>query len=272
MNKIQKNITFIGSGNMAEAIISGLLGKRYVQSNSITVTDIRKERLSYLKNKFQIKISFTNIEAVNKADIIILSVKPQQIEEVIKEISSKINKRHIVVSIAAGITTKFIEKLLPKGIPVIRIMPNTPALVGAGAIAISKGKFAGASEMKLANKLFSSSGIVIELPEAKIDAVTALSGSGPAYIFYLSEILERTGIDMGLSKDISKILSRQTIYGAGKMLIEQNIPSEELKRKVTSPGGTTEAALKFLESNSFAEIFEQAVKRAMKRAKELARK
>lgn len=266
---MNKKIAFIGAGNMAEALLSGFLKSRLASKNHITVSDIRVDRLGYLKKKYGISTEKDNLKAVNSADIIFLAVKPQQVGEVLKEVSQGIRTSQLIISIAAGITTNLIEQYL-KGSAVIRTMPNTPALAGEGAIAVCAGKKARRNHLELAKKLFSTVGKVVALSEDKMNAVTALSGSGPAYIFYLAEAMEKAGEAMGLSKEISEILSKQTILGAGRLLMTSKLNSSELRRMVTSPGGTTEAAIKHFEEKELLDIIKTALRRAKKRAEELA--
>ena len=268
---IKKNIVFLGAGNMAEALIKGMVGSGLVLPSCITATDTRPERLAYLRRKLRIKTLRDNRTAVGNADIIFLAVKPQQMESVLSETGASLRPSQIVISIAAGITSGYIERFLPKGTPVIRSMPNTPALLGAGAIALAAGKCATRAHIALSKILFSVSGAVVELPEAQINAVTALSGSGPAYVFYLAEAMTKAGVALGLPDDIAALLARQTVFGAGKMLGELSTPTAELRRNVTSPGGTTAAAIEVLEKNKFADTLCRAIGRAEKRARELAR-
>jgi pyrroline-5-carboxylate reductase len=267
---INKKICFLGAGNMAEAIISGLLKSRLVAPGNITACDIRKERLSFLKKKYKITVESENIKAVSKSDVIFVSVKPKDVASLLCEISPGLSKNKVVVSIAAGITIRSIEKEL-RGIPVIRTMPNTPLMVGFGAIGLSKGRWAQKKHLDLVSALFSVSGKVVKLPESKLNAVTALSGSGPAYVFYVCEAMEKAGALMGLPKDVSKVLTIQTILGSAKMLELSGVPAQELRRRVTSPGGTTEAAVKYFEANKFEDIFVRALRKAKDRAQELSK-
>lgn len=271
MKSINKKIAFIGAGNMGEALLAGLLTCKTVPLKNIIAADVRKERLAYLKKKYRVATTDKAAEAIGRADVVFLSIKPQYMEQLLQEAGGGIRKTQLVISIAAGITTRFIERFLPKGTPVIRSMPNTPALLGAGAIAVAKGKYAGRKDIELAMQLFSGSGMVLELPESKINAVTAVSGSGPAYVFYLCEAMTRGGVLAGLPKETADKLARATVLGAGKMLAAMATPAQELRRNVTSPGGTTEAAIAYLESNDFIEIMAQAIDRARKRAGELAK-
>lgn len=264
---MNKNITFIGAGNMAEALISGFLKSGLVSRSRITAADVRSARLAYLKKKHGIRVEKSNRDAVKNADIVFLAVKPQQMDDVLCDISLFVKKTQLVVSLAAGITTKFIERYIKA--PVIRSMPNTPALVGEGAIAVSKGSLATAKDLSTAKELFSAVGMVVALSEEHLNAVTALSGSGPAYVFYLAEAFEKAGEHLGLSKEISASLAKQTIFGAGKLLKQSKLNSSALRTMVTSPGGTTEAAIKHFEKHEFLNIVRGALRKARQRASEL---
>jgi pyrroline-5-carboxylate reductase len=263
-------ISFLGAGNMAEAIINGLLKSRVSKPGNICASDISKTRLQYIAKRYGIKAVSDNTAAVKSSTIIFLAVKPQQVTEVLKDIAGSITKNHLVVSIAAGITTSLIEKHLGNKLRVIRSMPNTPALLGAGAVAVCAGKYSSKTDVALAKELFSSVGIVAVLKESQMNAVTAVSGSGPAYVFYLAEALEAAGTALGLPAEVSRQFSRATISGAGRMLAEIDESAQDMRRKVTSPGGTTAAAVKYFEQKGFRRIIRQAVGCAVKRAKELS--
>lgn len=256
---------------MAGALIGALTASRLVKPANITASDTRKEQLVLIKKKNKIKIAINNSDTVKNSDIIFLAVKPQQMEALLKDTGHLFHHSQIVISIAAGITTSYIEKFMPENVCVIRVMPNTPALIGAGASVVCGGKNAGQKQMRLAEKLLSTAGLVVEIDERQINSVTALSGSGPAYVFYIAELLEQAGIEMGLPQNISSALARQTVYGAGNML--QCLPdtAARLRQNVTSPGGTTEAALNYLATKKFDKIFIQAVHRAQKKAEELSK-
>lgn len=262
-------IAFIGAGNMAGALIEAIVNSGKVSGKNIIISDIDKQKLKRLSQKYKTITAKSNTEAVSNAQVIFLAVKPQQLDDVLKELKQEISPEKLVVSICAGITTRHIETILSIKVPVIRLMPNTPSLVGQGATAITRGRFASEKQRRFIKGLLSDSGIVVELDEKKFDAVTALSGSGPAYVFYLCEAMQNAGIDMGLGKDIAAKLSRQTIYGAGLMLAKSEKQAKELRSNVTSPGGTTESAIKCLESGDFMKIFIQAVKKAKHRSEEL---
>ena len=256
---------------MAEAIIAGLVKSGQNLPKDIIVLDVNPVRRELLKKKYKVNVTDTSKTSIEGSGVVILAVKPQVIEGLLKETGRYFKPGQLVVSIAAGITIGYIERFLKPGIPVVRTMPNTLLLCGAGATAVSGGKYAEKQHIETVKKLFSVSGSVVKIPESKLNAVTALSGSGPAYVFYLAELLKAAGIKMGLKDDIADKLSRQTVYGAGKMLKERDSAASELRKNVTSPGGTTEAALNYLFKKDFAGIFIEAVKQAEQRADELAR-
>ena len=265
-----KKICFLGAGNIAEAIISGIINSDKSIRKNIIATDIRKERLTYISNKFGIKVTTDNINAVRESDIIVIAVKPQQIKNLLEEISGKIKSSQLVISVAAGITTKYIESFLGK-VPVIRTMPNTPVLVQEGMIAYCKGKYAKKEHENLVKELFESVGKVIHLDEKLFNAVTAVSGSGPAYIFYFAESLIKSAEKLGIERKTAKILTIQTISGASKLMKNSDDEPEILRAKVTSPGGTTEQAINTFEKNKLHKIIEKAVISACKRAKQLSK-
>jgi len=266
----EKRVAFIGCGNMGSVLISGTLSSGLISKDKVLVTDIRPERLEYIREREGISITEKNREAVEKSDVIVLAVKPQVIGKVLSEIRDVVTGDKVIISIAAGITTGFIEEALGKEVPVVRVMPNTPCLVKTGASGISPGKYAGEEEETIAEEMFRGVGIVVKVPEQMLDAVTALSGSGPAYIFYIIESLIEAGMEMGLSEDDARKLVSQTVLGAARMFVETGESPQVLRAKVTSPGGTTEAALKYLEEEGFQKILIAAVKEAAKRSKELS--
>jgi pyrroline-5-carboxylate reductase len=215
------------------------------------------------------KVSADNANTANNADIIILAVKPQNMASTLKELASAIDNSKIVISIAAGITTFFIEESLPKGVRVLRVMPNTPALVGEGAAAIAKGSHATNADVKLTRFIFDAVGTSFEVDEKLMDAVTGLSGSGPAYFFLIIEALIEAGVKLGLPRDLAAKLSAQTMLGAARLCIQSDKEPAELREMVTSPGGTTAAGLKVLNEGKVRETFILAIEAATKRSKEL---
>lgn len=256
---------------MGEALVSGLLKSGHWKPSQITVCDVRHDQLVQLQLRYKVRASADTRWAVREADILLLAVKPQQMAHVLGEIGPVIRPAQLVLSIAAGVPTEFIEKSLAKGVPVIRIMPNTPALVGAGAAALARGRWAKAPHEKIAQGIFGTIGKVVTVAERDIDAVTAISGSGPAYVFYLAEAMQQAGRSLGLAPQIADGLVRQTLYGAGLLLSQSHEEPQTLRQRVTSPGGTTEAAVKVLEKLGVKGAFSKAIKGAHRRAQELSK-
>ena len=269
--RMAKTIVFLGGGNMGEALVAGLLAAKRWPSSSVTVTDKRPEQLIRLKKKYRVGVAADNRTAVKGKAVLVLAVKPQQMREVLTEIASVVSTKTLVLSIAAGIPCALIETFLKPGTPVVRVMPNTPALVGAGAAAIAGGRAAKASHLKVADSILSTVGTVVRVPESAMDAVTAVSGSGPAYVFYVAEAMIDAGVALGLSPTTAGALVRQTILGAGKLLSSSPEEPQELRRRVTSPGGTTQAALDVLEYGNLKALFSKALHRAAERSDQLSR-
>ncbi|MDR2709319.1 MAG: pyrroline-5-carboxylate reductase [Elusimicrobiota bacterium] len=267
--EIGKKIVFVGSGNMARAIISGIISAGMISPTNVICNDIVKDKLDKLSHDFGISIAKDKRTALLGADIIFLSVKPQDIANVLTEITHFIQTGAIIISIAAGITTDLIEKYLDKKVAVIRAMPNTPAMVGSGATALCAGKYANSAQLQKAQFLFSAVGKVVIEDESNFDAITALSGSGPAYVFYLCELMAQAGQELGLKKEIAEAFAAQTVYGAGKMLVKSGASATELKQRVKSPKGTTEAALNYFEECKFKDIVLEAVRLAKIRSQQL---
>lgn len=266
-----KHITLVGGGNMGEALVAGLLRSGSWKPSQITVCDIRADQLAQLQLRYKIRASADNRWAVREASVLLLAIKPQQMPHVLKEIGPVIRASQLVLSIAAGVPISFIEKHLAKGVPVIRVMPNTPALIGSGAAAMARGRSAKSQHEKIARGILGTVGSVVTVSEKDLDAVTALSGSGPAYLFYLAEAMQEAGNRMGLTAHVADGLVRQTLKGAGQLLAQSHEEPRTLRQRVTSPGGTTEAAVKVLEQSRVRASFTKAIQRAQKRARELAR-
>lgn len=265
----ERRIAFIGAGNMASALIHGLLSSGVGARERIVATDVRAEALAELHARHGIATTPDNRTAASAADVLVLCVKPQVLPAVLDELRDHVGRDALVVSIAAGVPTAVIERGLGAGVRVVRAMPNTPALVLAGASAIAPGSAATGSDLALARALFASVGVVEEVQEPLLDAVTGLSGSGPAYVFLLVEALTAAGVQVGLSAPTAAALAAQTVYGAAKLLHESGESPEALRRKVTSPGGTTQAGLERLAERGFADVVRDAVERATARASEL---
>lgn len=265
-------IGFIGGGNMAEAVIRGVISAQVYSPSEVIVSDIRTERLDHLASEYKVTAAESNTALVQKADVVVLSVKPQNIRDVLDEIKGTVKKDTLIISIAAGVTTAKIAGVLGD-VPIIRVMPNTPALIGQGASALYSGN-APKEAMGLALKIFSAVGkaVVVESEEL-IDAVTAVSGSGPAYFFLLTEEMIKAGEKLGLSSDAAKELVLQTAKGAALLAESADVQGEtpaELRKKVTSPGGTTEAAIKVFAEKQFGEMVTDALTAAANRSKELS--
>ncbi len=268
---LPQRIAFIGAGNMANALIRALVRTSVVPAAQIIAADPDTGRLSALEADLGIRVFGDNQEAARQADILVLATKPQIFPKVLPGLSKVVSADTLVISIAAGVSTQVIEQALPTGVRVIRTMPNTPALVGAGATAIAAGTHATNEDLGTAETLFESVGTVVKLPEPQIDAVTGLSGSGPAYVFAMVEALRDAGVDVGLSEEVATRLAAQTVYGAAKLLLESGETPEALREKVTSPGGTTAAGLQALGTAGFAEAVLAAIRAATARSEELGR-
>ncbi|MCK4533516.1 pyrroline-5-carboxylate reductase [bacterium] len=265
-----KKVVFIGAGNMAEALIKGILGSTLMNKQQIMATDIKKERLQYIKKETGIITLSNSREAIEKADFIVFSVKPQVLDSVLDEIGNYLLPHQLVISILAGITTTYIEKKINNKVPLIRVMPNIAVSVREGMSAFCLGKNVQINHEKIVEEIFGSVGKVIKCQEKEMDAITALSGSGPAYFFYFLETLIRAGREMKLSAEMARVLSEQTILGAINLVKETKMEPAKMREMVTSPGGITQQALEYLEKKYFAGIFIEAIKRAKKRAEELS--
>lgn len=263
------NVVFIGAGNMAEALVKGILGGGLCPRNAIGVTDVRPERREYFEKHFGVRALTANREAVRRADVVVLAVKPQAMAEVLGELRGAIPKTALVMTIAAGIPTTSLEDGLGEGTRVVRVMPNTPSLVQAGASALCGGRWATEPDLATAGALMASVGLVARVKEADMDAVTAVSGSGPAYVFFLAEVLLHAAEKMQLDAGTARDLTVATIEGAARLMKETGLPPAELRARVTSKGGTTEAALNVLREKGVFESFVEAVLAARRRAAEL---
>jgi pyrroline-5-carboxylate reductase len=266
-----KRLGFVGCGNMGEALVKGLVEASVVPADLILVFDTRTERLADLDRRYGVRCAKSNVELVREADVVVLAVKPQIMAPVLGEISSSLSRRQLVVSIAAGISTATIRAGAGKDLRLIRVMPNTPALVLAGATAIAKGKDLEAGDLETAEEIFGAVGKVVVLDEELMDAVTGLSGSGPAYVAVVIESLADGGVKMGLDRLTAMTLATQTVLGAAKLLLETNLHPGALKDMVSSPGGTSIAGIAALEEGGIRTTFIKAVERATLRSRELGR-
>lgn len=267
----QLRFAFLGGGNMAEALLKGLLSGLQVDPAHILATDIIPERLRYLHTTYGIGTSADNSQAVRDHDVIILAVKPQTMPAVLETISPVVTRDKLVISIAAGITLQTLQSALGPDRRVIRVMPNTPALVLSGAAGISPGRAATPEDVILVEGLFGAVGRAVVVSDDMMDAVTGLSGSGPAFIFALIEGLADGGVLVGLSRQVATVLAAQTVLGAAKMVLETGKHPGELKDMVTSPAGTTIAGMHALENGGLRGVMMEAVRRATERSMALGR-
>jgi len=265
-----ETIAFIGGGNMAEALVRGLVASGVCDPGRIHVSDIATTRVEYLKGAYGVVGFGDNNAAVAGAGIVILAVKPQVMGAVLRDLRDAVPKEALVISIAAGIPTSRIEAALAPGQRVVRVMPNTPSLVSAGAAAIAPGSHAVAADEAAAERLLGAVGLVVRVTEDQLDAVTALSGSGPAYVFYFMETMMRTAEALGLAEDVARDLTIATVRGAAQLLKETGEDPAVLRARVTSKGGTTEAALKVMENEGIAAAFAAALRAAHDRSRELS--
>ena len=281
MIKRNKSIGIIGGGNMGEAFAGAMIKSGIYSPFSITVSDIMPERLNILKNTYEINVTQDNFMLFDTCHVLILAIKPQQMDHVLNDIAThpqfSLKDRKLIVSIAAGVTIGKIENLLYRSLeenfrrmlPVIRVMPNTPSLVLQGMSGMSVNQYANQEDIKLARTILEAMGHVIEFDETHLDAVTGLSGSGPAYVFYLIESMIAAGLELNLNYDDARTLAINTVKGAASLIEANGESAEELRKKVTSPGGTTEAAFKILEKNQVKKTFIKAITAAAERASEL---
>jgi pyrroline-5-carboxylate reductase len=267
-----QTIAFLGAGNMAEALVKGLLRAGVAAPNEILCTDRRAERGPELTQRYGVRFSTSNLAAAKEAGILVLSVKPQVMDKLLEEIGPTLDASKLVISIAAGVPISAIERKVGHGVRVIRTMPNTPALVGAGATALSPGEHATEADLAQAKSLFDAIGKSVVVDEPLLDAVTGLSGSGPAYVFVIIEALADGGVKAGLSRAQAMELAAQTVYGSAKLLIETGEHPGRLKDQVTSPGGTAIAGLHTLESGGLRRTLMDAVESATNRSRELGKK
>ena len=267
--KLTQTIGFLGTGNMAEALIKGLIAAGVVEPQQIHGSDPRRERCDEMKARYGIHATTNNADVVRHAEIVVLSVKPQILPKVLDEVAPYLKPSALVISIAAGVPVSAIEPRLPEGTRVVRTMPNTPALVGAGATAIAAGQHAKDEDVEATRGIFDAVGMTVVLDESQLDAVTGLSGSGPAYVFLIIEALSDAGVKMGLSRYNAQALAAQTVLGSAKLLIETNEHPGRLKDMVTSPGGTAIAGLHTLEAGGLRTTLINAVEAATNRSREL---
>jgi pyrroline-5-carboxylate reductase len=264
-------LTFIGGGNMASSLIGGLIADGW-DPTCIKVADTSTQRLQLLAEKFAITTTGSNSEAADHADVIVLAVKPQIIKSVAQELADIVSQQHpLVISIAAGIPAAALGKWLGKSTAIVRTMPNTPAMVQSGATALYANTCVSEEQRSIAESILRAVGVAIWIhDEAQMDAVTALSGSGPAYFFLFMEALQIAGQELGLAENTARLLVLQTAFGAAKMALESHEDAATLRHQVTSPGGTTEHAIHTFQEGGFQALVSKALLAAAERSRELA--
>jgi pyrroline-5-carboxylate reductase len=255
---------------MGRALIGGWIRAKQARAGDLRVAEPDPARAGKLKKEFKVRTFTDNRAAVEGVSVILIAVKPQVMPQVLAGLKGAVTPRQLVLSVAAGVRLEVLEAALGSDVPVVRVMPNTPALTGAGAMVYCLGRRVTASHERTARKLLSAVGSVWKVPENLMDAVTALSGSGPAYVFRLAEDLAAAGIFLGLPPDFAEALARQTVYGAGLLLRESLESAAVLRERVTSPGGTTAAALAVLTEGGWSDIFQRALSAACRRSRELS--
>jgi pyrroline-5-carboxylate reductase len=265
---IDRNVAFLGAGNMANAIIRGLL-RAGLPKGRISATVRRDERREELTSTYGISVGFDNLAAAKAADVVVLAVKPQALDALLQQVAPVIDASKLIISVAAGVPIAAMERRLGHASRIIRTMPNTPCLVGLGATALSAGEHATKDDLAIATAMFNSVGITTVVDEYLLDAVTGLSGSGPAYIFLIIEALSDAGVKVGLPRHQSLKLAAQTVLGSAHLLIETGQHPGHLKDQVTSPGGTAIAGLHTLEAGGLRTTLIDAVESASRRAREL---
>ena len=266
----ERRIAILGAGRIGEALIAGLLSSGWREPGELSASSRRDERVAELAERYGVRATSSNVEAAAGASLVVVSVKPQDIEALLGEIGPAITPEQTVLTIAAAIPTSRIEARLSGDVPVVRAMPNTPSTVHEGIAGLCAGAHAGDEHLALAEEALSHLGAVVRVPESALDAITAVSGSGPAYFALLAEAMIEAGILLGLSREVSTQLVIQTMLGTAKQLRDEKMHPVELREMVTSPGGTTIAAIRELEMAGVRAAFLNAIQAAMVRARQLA--
>jgi pyrroline-5-carboxylate reductase len=266
-----KRVGFVGAGNMGEAIIKGLLKAGLVEPTAIAAADARADHLDALTRRYGIRALPSNAAVVAESDVVILAVKPQIIGGVVREIASAVGERTLLVSIAAGTSSRALREQLGRPARLVRVMPNTPALALEGVTAVARAQGLDAGDLEIVQELFAAVGRVVVVDEDALDAVTGLSASGPAYVAIVIEALADGGVKVGLDRATAAMLAAQTVLGSAKLLLETGLHPAQLKDMVASPGGTTMAGIAALEDAGLRRALIAAVERATQRSKELGR-
>jgi pyrroline-5-carboxylate reductase len=267
---MERRIAILGAGRLGESIVRGILSSGWREPSELAVTVRREERAEEVRERYGVEGGTSNADAVRGAALVIVAVKPQDMSVALAEIAQAVTPEQVILSVAAGITTRFIEAHLPDGTRVVRAMPNAPALVHEGIAGIAKGSAASDEDLALAEDALGHLGAVVRVAERDLDAVTALSGSGPAYFALLAEAMIEAGLLLGLSREVSTRLVVQTMLGSALLLRDEGIHPVELRENVTSPGGTTTRAIRELERSGVRAAFLNAINAATERSRELA--
>jgi pyrroline-5-carboxylate reductase len=265
-----RKLAIVGGGRIGEALLAGLLSAGWRQPAEVVVTGRREERLRELAERYSVATTLSNPEAVAGARLVVIAVKPQDIDALLGEIGPLLDSGQVVLSVAAAIPTAAVEAHVARGVPVVRAMPNAPSVVHEGVAGVCPGAHAGDEHLALAEEVLSHLGAVVRVPERYMDAVTAVSGSGPAYFALLAEAMIEAGILLGLGREVSTQLVVQTMLGSALLLRDERIHPVELREAVTSPGGTTIRAIQELERAGVRAAFLNAIEAAMERSRELA--
>ncbi|ASN03779.1 pyrroline-5-carboxylate reductase [Virgibacillus necropolis] len=265
-----RKISFVGAGSMAESIIAGIVKEKNLHPDQIFVTNKdNKDRLERLKNRYHVQCTTDKEAAITGADIVVLSMKPHDLMAAVEAMKMHIKPNQVIVSVLAGVSIDYISSIVGRDVPVVRAMPNTSASIGFSATAIARDNKVSDEQLNAILSLFGTVGTTTVIEEKDMHTVTGLSGSGPAYIYYLAEAMEEVAVKSGLDKEVAKSLIMQTIIGAGEMLKRSGEPAEVLRKKITSPNGTTQAGLKTLDELNFQEAVIEGVKSARDRSIEL---
>ena len=267
----KKRIGIIGTGKMGEALISGLTQSKLVDKTSLSASDVVSRRCDHISRTYGISCYTDNKRVVEVSDVVIIAVQPRDVKAVLEGIREKLTAKHLLISIAAGVSTGFLSKNLQKAVPTIRAMPNNPCMIGEGMIALAPMPNVSEENLQIAREIFSSIGRVIVIDEGHFDAITGLSASGPAYIYLVIEALSDGGVKVGIPKDVSIELAAQTVLGSARMVLETREHPAKLRDMVTTPGGTTISGLMELEDRGIRVAFIRAVEKATQRARELTK-
>lgn len=266
----RNNIGFIGAGSITEAIVEGMISEKFVEPNEITLLNrTNSHRLEELKTTYSVHVTQDIQELVQQNRVIVLAMKPADAPDALSKIQPYIHRNHLIISVLAGITTTYIGEKISIPTPIVRVMPNTSATIGLSATAITGGAFASENDLLFTKRLFQTIGSVVSVSEDKLNAVTGLSGSGPAYFYYMVECMEKAAIQNGLDEEIARELILQTIQGAAMMLRQTKQPAKLLREKITSSGGTTQAGIATLKAFHFEEALLSCITDATNRSQDL---